>query len=354
MQAAQPPLWCTLQTRRSSSQLAAAQPVATPPQHKLSHGRYHSNRDEQDRPPHTKVLLTAGVQATQGGRVAYTGDFLHSRPHGVGKLISAATGESYEGEWQHGLMHGRGRYAWTNSESYDGLWREDKPYGLGCYVWADGDTAENMFASSRFSGCGVRWSSTKVYCGVWSHDQLVQQQPVQRSLLPADSKYLSSAVRAAGSDILLLPDGGYYSGQVRVTAQLIGPGHKQSDVAMYQPHGAGRRFSAAPATATADLPVVAAAASAGAAAHAAAERARWAERSDVDDEEHKSAPAAAASASGASASAFASASSAVHAGSTAVAAAHTGDGEELQQQRARKKRPRLAVLFPPFRFASEH
>jgi hypothetical protein len=49
--------------------------------------------------------------------------------HGVGRALFS-NGDSYEGEYQYDLRHGRGVYYWKDGRIYDGMFSEDKRHGM--------------------------------------------------------------------------------------------------------------------------------------------------------------------------------------------------------------------------------
>ena len=51
------------------------------------------------------------------------------RPHGKGRYVWYDGGDSYDGDWVHGLKEGRGVYTYANGAQYDGQWRNDVQWG---------------------------------------------------------------------------------------------------------------------------------------------------------------------------------------------------------------------------------
>ena len=93
-------------------------------------------------------------------------------------------------------------------------------------MWHNGGTHEGQWADDQRKGLGVEWSEDGaiIGCGSFRAHKLIKEQPVPRRFLPANSKYLSAAMHAAGPDILLLPCGGYYTGAVNAAHQRHGKG----------------------------------------------------------------------------------------------------------------------------------
>lgn len=40
-------------------------------------------------------------------------------------LSEMKTGDVYDGQWENGRMHGRGKFTWSNGEVFDGDWAHD-------------------------------------------------------------------------------------------------------------------------------------------------------------------------------------------------------------------------------------
>ena len=70
---------------------------------------------------------TADVWRVDGSE--YVGDFFADRIHGTGRLVSC-DGGWYEGEWSHGVRHGRGVSAGPGGGAgVEQEWRSGKPVG---------------------------------------------------------------------------------------------------------------------------------------------------------------------------------------------------------------------------------
>ncbi len=93
-------------------------------------------------------------------------------PHGRGSLVYSSLDPErgkYEGEWENGQRHGKGRLIWKNGKIYEGDWRNDKLNGKGRLRWINGMEYEGEFESNAFSGTGMlRWPSGKAYYGRWA------------------------------------------------------------------------------------------------------------------------------------------------------------------------------------------
>jgi len=95
----------------------------------------------------------------QDGRV-FDGDLLDGEPHGHGCVLNP-NGDSYEGQWQHGVMHGEGtrrekHHDDTGSSStFRGQWREGQKHGRGIEEWSDGTRYIGGFLHGKAHGGGV-------------------------------------------------------------------------------------------------------------------------------------------------------------------------------------------------------
>eukprot|EP01031_Cornospumella_fuschlensis_P035517 gene35517-43059_t len=93
-------------------------------------------------------------------------------PHGKGTYTFSQDGESYDGQWNHGKFHGKGRYVYSNGDKYHGDWRDGYKHGYGVYVYAHGDVYEGDWQQDYKHGRG-RFESTQgdVYEGDFVRDQ---------------------------------------------------------------------------------------------------------------------------------------------------------------------------------------
>lgn len=93
------------------------------------------------------------VVATADASASYQGGFVAGRKHGHGRKVFA-NGDVYEGQWQHDVRTGQGRYVfgaqspWAG-DVYEGQWRADKMHGQGTYQWARNETYRGVWQDGR-------------------------------------------------------------------------------------------------------------------------------------------------------------------------------------------------------------
>lgn len=67
----------------------------------------------------------------------YEGEKVKGLFEGNGEVLYQG-GNTYEGEFRQGLMHGRGKYTWVNENvTYEGDFRDNEITGKGKYTWFD-------------------------------------------------------------------------------------------------------------------------------------------------------------------------------------------------------------------------
>jgi hypothetical protein len=85
----------------------------------------------------------------------YSGDFdPEGRYHGKG-AVTFIGGNTYAGEFCHGLMHGQGEFCWTDGVVYRGEFIEGRICGVGGYVWHDGSSYKGDLSCGMRHGHGV-------------------------------------------------------------------------------------------------------------------------------------------------------------------------------------------------------
>ncbi|NXS01333.1 RSPH1 protein, partial [Oxylabes madagascariensis] len=76
----------------------------------------------------------------------YTGNYLQNKKHGKG-VFFYPDGSKYAGDWVHDQRQGYGEYLYANGDTYTGEWANNKRHGQGTYVYKD--------TGSRYVGCWV-------------------------------------------------------------------------------------------------------------------------------------------------------------------------------------------------------
>jgi hypothetical protein len=49
----------------------------------------------------------------------------------------------YDGEWEEGMYHGKGKKTYANGDVYTGPFFEDQMHGKGIFTFANGDVLES-------------------------------------------------------------------------------------------------------------------------------------------------------------------------------------------------------------------
>jgi len=84
----------------------------------------------------------------------YTGAQQRGDRHGKGVQVWPS-GSSYEGEWRHDLMHGKGKFS-SQDGAYEGSWVDDKRSGQGKFVRrVDGSVYEGDWLNDKRHGVGT-------------------------------------------------------------------------------------------------------------------------------------------------------------------------------------------------------
>ena len=111
-------------------------------------------------------------------RVSYSGNWVNDKPSGMGVFYNEK-GECYNGEWKHGMRHGKGRQTYGGrpvdgfgGDVYEGDWQDDKRCGRGTLNKANGDIFEGSWLNDKKHGDGVYTYRVKKkrYVGTWMED----------------------------------------------------------------------------------------------------------------------------------------------------------------------------------------
>ncbi|CAB9510688.1 MORN repeat protein [Seminavis robusta] len=127
------------------------------------------SEEEEEEPPKQPELLVVqnqvNVRDANGLQGTYRG-ILHvatGLPHGSGTLTYGKYQKSphqddlleeYEGCFDMGQYHGRGRLRWKNGDGYDGEYVQGKRHGQGTYKWHDGRHYKGEFQDDMRHGFG--------------------------------------------------------------------------------------------------------------------------------------------------------------------------------------------------------
>ena len=89
--------------------------------------------------------------------------------HGRGKAV-LPNGDTYEGEYQHGMRHGKGTYRFKNGARYNGDYVKNKKQGLGEFIYPDGSKYEGNWQDDLRNGHGkYSYVNSDTYEGEWNN-----------------------------------------------------------------------------------------------------------------------------------------------------------------------------------------
>jgi len=102
----------------------------------------------------------------------YEGEFLHGMRHGKGRY--EFKGEIYDGEWKWDNRHGLGLLNCNDGTTIEGEWQNGKPHGLGKVVDKKGTVVyEGEFKDGKRHGLGRQvFESGDMYDGGWQQGRL--------------------------------------------------------------------------------------------------------------------------------------------------------------------------------------
>lgn len=79
-------------------------------------------------------------------------------------------GTIYEGDYENGLMHGKGLLIYNDTSMYDGDFVRGQMTGKGIFVWPEGKRYEGDWVNNKMQGTGtMKWAngkSTYTFCVV--------------------------------------------------------------------------------------------------------------------------------------------------------------------------------------------
>jgi hypothetical protein len=106
--------------------------------------------------PKTSGKLELNEKIFHSSEEFYEGELENGREHGQGKYFGLWKGEKleYNGEWRHGLPHGKGELVWNNLR-LNGSWYQGSLTGDGELELLGGDKFVGEFFEGKFNGNGI-------------------------------------------------------------------------------------------------------------------------------------------------------------------------------------------------------
>jgi hypothetical protein len=139
----------------------------------------------------------------------YIGDCADGLAHGYG---TARGEDTYSGQFQEGLMHGRGQYSWANGQVYEGEFARGLPHGQGRLRFSDGRVYEGTFKRGKRTGQGTLYMpGGNVFTGPFAEGRLNGEG----TLKFADGKVYEGDFDDGviqGQGTLTFPNGNVYKG----------------------------------------------------------------------------------------------------------------------------------------------
>uniref|UniRef100_A0A8C6JES4 Radial spoke head 1 homolog n=1 Tax=Melopsittacus undulatus TaxID=13146 RepID=A0A8C6JES4_MELUD len=87
--------------------------------------------------------------------------------HGRGKA-RLPNGDTYDGEYEHGLRNGQGTYRFKNGACYIGTYLRNKKHGQGTFFYPDGSKYEGDWVDDQRHGHGqYTYANGDTYTGEW-------------------------------------------------------------------------------------------------------------------------------------------------------------------------------------------
>lgn len=99
----------------------------------------------------------------------YEGDYDEETGEYTGQAVAKLDNETqYEGVFQKGLFHGKGKFTWSDGVSYEGEFKLNALDGKGTYTYADGSVYVGDISDGKRHGHGkLTTSAGQVYEGDW-------------------------------------------------------------------------------------------------------------------------------------------------------------------------------------------
>mmetsp|Transcript_26089 Transcript_26089/g.79302 ORF Transcript_26089/g.79302 Transcript_26089/m.79302 type:complete len:944 (+) Transcript_26089:1-2832(+) len=165
-----------------------------------------------------------GTLRSDDGLVSYEGDFKDGLRHGSGVMRSrrcrGEPPEVYDGQWQRGHRHGRGRCTYPDGSMYEGEWMSNQRNGWGEMTESDGALYSGKWVGGVRCGEG-KWVAggpagveikKEMYQGQWQRNA---RHGRGRCEWPSGAVYEGDwrDGQRHGVGRLIHPDGGYFDGQ---------------------------------------------------------------------------------------------------------------------------------------------
>ncbi|XP_061459179.1 MORN repeat-containing protein 3 [Rhineura floridana] len=123
-----------------------------------------------------KCGLRHTVYAVNGD--SYTGEWQDNLKHGKGTQTWKRTGAIYSGDWKFGKRDGYGTYSIPEpvtkdyKKVYSGWWKNDKMWGYGIKFYLDREYYEGEWSFGKRDGWGrMYYKDGSIYEGQWSEDK---------------------------------------------------------------------------------------------------------------------------------------------------------------------------------------
>ncbi|MDR3078906.1 MAG: hypothetical protein LBU15_02605 [Rickettsiales bacterium] len=115
-----------------------------------------------------------GAETVKVGNLIYSyeGFYQDGRKHGKGKYTFADKG-IYEGDFRNDQMDGKGVFILPNGERYSGDWKNDMMDGKGIYHYLNGDVLDCYWQNNMANGPGTLASGGILRQGFWKNGQEV-------------------------------------------------------------------------------------------------------------------------------------------------------------------------------------
>lgn len=122
---------------------------------------------------HYEGDLVNGVREGRGKMVfasgnTYNGQWKNGMMHGLGEFVFTETGERYVGDFANGTYHGQGKLYSANGFVYDGGFARGKREGGGTLLNPNGDRYEGSWLADKICGYGKYfYADGRVYRGMF-------------------------------------------------------------------------------------------------------------------------------------------------------------------------------------------